>query len=243
MLVGMETQRTAVITGASRGLGAGIAEELARQGWRLGVCSRGETALAGGERLLAERVDVTDEPALRAFARRVAQRFGGVDLWINNAGVTGPLGPLRDAEHEEIAQTIAVNLAGVVHGTRAFLEVGGGKGVLVNMSSGAGRTAYPGMAMYCATKAAVDRLSETVQLEQPGMRVLSVSPGLIETDMQVKIRARPESAFPMVGWFREVKRREAFSSPAWVARQILAAVDAPPGAGVVVDLPMEHALP
>ena len=80
------------------------------------------------------------------------------------------------------------------------------------------------------------RLERMFQIGPQALRIF-------ETDMQVKIRARPESAFPMVGWFREVKRREAFSSPAWVARQILAAAEAPPGGGVVVDLPLEHALP
>jgi benzil reductase ((S)-benzoin forming) len=180
----------------------------------------------------------------------VLARFGRIDLWINNAGVTGPLGPLRAAPEDEIARAVAVNLGGVVNGTRAFSDVvrrQRAPGVLVNVSSGAARAAVPGMAMYCATKAAVDRLSECVQEEEEGagLRVYSVAPGLIETDMQLKIRAKSEAEVPSVGWFHEVKRRGAFSSPEFVARQILAiAFDParrPPS--VCLELPLEHPLP
>jgi benzil reductase ((S)-benzoin forming) len=247
MLDGMETRdRTCVVTGASRGLGAGIARELARLGMRLGLCSRGAPELPPSERVVAERVDVTDEAALRAFAGRVVARFGRIDLWINNAGVTGPLGPLRKAAGDDIALTIAVNVGGVVNGTRAYLDVLRGEpGVLVNMSSGVARSAVAGLAMYSATKAAVERLSEAVQLEEPGLRVYSISPGLIETDMQEKIRAMGEADVPMSGWFREVKRREAFSTPEFVARQIAAIAFDPARrpAQVAFQLELEHELP
>ena len=89
--------RTIVITGASRGLGAGMARWFQSQGHRLGLCSRGPASLQASETVLTAPVDVRDPTALNLFTKTVEDRFGGIDLWINNAGVLGPIGPLRDA--------------------------------------------------------------------------------------------------------------------------------------------------
>src|SRR5262245_10298190 len=135
--------RTAVITGASRGIGEGLAREFHRHGLRLALCARGEIA-APAE--LAERGDVTDEAAVRAFAARAAERLGRIDLWINNAGVVGPIAPLRSTDIREIAAAFEVNVIGVLHGTKAYVEQvrrQGGGGVLLQMSSGASRRGFP----------------------------------------------------------------------------------------------------
>ena len=88
--------KTAVITGASRGLGAGLAQDFVSRGMRLALCSRRAPVLATSDEVLAERVDVRDEKAVDEFALAASERFGAIDLWINNAGVLDPIKPLRD---------------------------------------------------------------------------------------------------------------------------------------------------
>ena len=108
-----------------------------------------------------------------------------------------------------------------------------GPGVLVNISSGAATTPYEGWGAYCASKAAVDQLTRVVELEEArhGLRAYALSPGLVDTDMQVAIRASDERDFPQVERFRRVAAEHRFNSPAWVADHILAIAfgDADPG--------------
>ena len=239
--------RTAVITGANRGIGEGMAREFHRLGLRLALCARGEIA-APAE--LAERVDVTDEDAMLSFAARAAERLGRIDLWINNAGVVGPIAPLRKSSSAEIAATFEINVMGVIHGTRAYVEQvrkQGGGGVLIQMSSGASRRGFPGMLAYCASKSAVDRLTESVQAEEAdaGLRAHSVAPGMIDTAMHARLRQASAEDLPQVDYFRAVKERGAFSSPEFVSRKLLEVAFDPSRRPreVVVDLPLEHPLP
>jgi len=231
--------RVAVITGASRGLGAGLAAHFAQAGLHLGLCARHRPDLVAKTRPRAHDgrveaaeppvvapVDVVDFDALASFADAVVERFGRIDLWINNAGVLGPIGPLSEAEPAEVARHVAVNVTGVLHGTMIFaghVRRRAGGGVLVNISSGAGARPYSGWAAYCGSKAAVDRLTEAVALEEGGngLRAYAVSPGLIDTDMQAAIRATDASRFPEVERFKQVKEAGAFNSPPWVAEHLL----------------------
>jgi benzil reductase ((S)-benzoin forming) len=129
----------------------------------------------------------------------------------------------------------------VVHGTQAFLRHRAPDGVLVNISSGAAQRGRAGWAAYCGGKAAVDRITEAVQLEEAasGLRAYAVAPGVVDTDMQELIRAMPPERFPDVDQFVERKRRGAFNSPAFVADRILDLVATRPD-DVVLRLPAEH---
>jgi benzil reductase ((S)-benzoin forming) len=237
------TGRVAVVTGASRGLGAGLAVHFAASGMHLGLCARHKPQLVARTRPTAQdghvvkselpvlsAVDVTDRDALARFADTVVARFGRIDLWVNNAGLLGPIGPLAEvdaADAKAVAHTVAVNVTGVLHGTAVFADhvrSHPGNGVLVNMSSGAAVKPYEGWAVYCATKAAVDQLTRVVALEERthGLAAYSVSPGLVDTDMQASVRAVDEAAFPDVERFRRAAREQRFNSPAWVADHILA---------------------
>ncbi|MGH2685962.1 MAG: SDR family NAD(P)-dependent oxidoreductase [Actinomycetota bacterium] len=214
----------AVVTGASRGLGAGLAERFLKRDVRVAGCARTEPALPGA---LTAAVDVTDAAAVTAFTERVAAELGPIDLWVNNAGVLEPVGPLRDLDPDDVEAHLRVNIMGVVHGTQAYarhVRSRDGGGVLVNISSGAALRGRAGWAAYCAGKAAVDRITEAVQLEEEdaGLRAHAVAPGVVDTDMQVQIRATDPSRFPDVGRFHELKRQEAFNTPAYVADQLLA---------------------
>jgi benzil reductase ((S)-benzoin forming) len=219
--------RLAVITGASRGLGAGMAQAFASAGVRLALCARTEPQLPEGAEGLAGTVDVTDAGAVHTFTDRVGRELGPVDLWINNAGVLDPIAPLRAVSPDDFRQNLEVNVMGVVHGTQAYiahLEATATGGMLVNITSGAGRKGYAGWAAYSAAKSAVDRLTEAVAAEETGrgLRAHAVAPGVVDTDMQARIRGCTEDEFPDVERFRDLKRTGAFNSPGHVARYVLA---------------------
>lgn len=219
--------RTAVVTGASRGLGAGLARTFHAAGLRVALCSRTAPVLPEGERVLARRLDVVDGEAVERFAAAAAARFGRVDLWVNNAGVLEPIGMLRELASGDFSRHLAVNVLGVFHGSRAFvrhLHERGGDGVLVNISSGAGRRPYAGWSAYCAAKAAVDRLTECIADEERshGLRAYSVAPGVIDTEMQAALCRCDEERFPAVERFRELKRNNRYNSPRFVAERLLA---------------------
>ena len=218
--------RVAVITGASRGLGAGMAHFFLSQGMRIAVCARTQPPFDDDDRTLARALDVTDHAAVASFCAETVDRFGRIDLWINNAGLLAPIGPLRDNDPAEFARHIAVNVVGTFHGCQSFLHhlhERGGEGILINISSGAARNAYAGWSAYCSGKAAVDRMSESIALEETdhGLRVHAVAPGVIDTDMQSMIRQCDPSQFPQVQKFVDLKEQDNFSTPDFVAEGIL----------------------
>ncbi len=215
------SDKVVVITGASRGLGRGMAEEMARLDCRLGLCSRSACALDGA---VSASVDVRDASAVDKFATAVVERHGRIDLWVNNAGVLDPISFVRDLEPTALMQHLEINVAGVLNGTRAFLRHLHDReaaGVLINISSGAALKGYAAWGAYCAGKAAIDRLTECVALEEPKLRAYSVAPGVVDTDMQKTVRGLTEAQFPMVEKFLQLKRDEAFNTPAFVAQHLL----------------------
>ncbi len=240
--------KIAVITGASRGLGAGLAERFLERGLKVAACARHRPALQGDTaRLLTEAADVTDAIAMEQLCAAAVERFGRVDLWINNAGLLAPIGPLQDNDPKDFALHMQVNVVGVFNGSRAFirhLHERGGDGVLLNISSGAARNAYAGWSAYCAGKAAVDRMSEAIALEEAahGLRVHAVAPGIIDTDMQSMIRDCTPEQFPRVQKFLDLKTKNTFSSPAFVADRLLELAFDPTAADtpVLTTLPLEH---
>ena len=221
------TGKVAVVTGASRGIGADLARRFAGRGLRLGLCARGAPVLDEGEQVVARQVDVTDEAAFGAFAAEVAGRFGAIDLWVNNAGVLAPIAPLRDVDAEAFRAHVDVNLTGVFIGTRLFVQhvrSRAGGGVLVNVSSGAAQNPYEGWGPYCAGKAGVEMLTQVVAMEErgSGLRAHAVAPGVVDTDMQTLIRESTAANFPRVERFRQRKREGAFNSGRYVADELLA---------------------
>jgi len=233
--------RVAVITGASRGLGAGLAAHFASAGMQLGLCARQCPELdqprsasrardrqhTAWEPPYAAAVDVTNRDQLERFAATVVEQFGRIDLLVNNAGLLGPIAPLADIDPAEVARTIEVDVTGVLHGSAVFaahVRSRTGPGVLVNISSGAATKPYVGWSLYCASKAAVEQLTRVVALEEAahGLAAYAVSPGMVDTDMQAAVRAADESFFPEVERFRRVAAEQRFNSRAWVGSHILA---------------------
>ncbi|QXC62074.1 SDR family NAD(P)-dependent oxidoreductase [Aquihabitans sp. G128] len=240
--------RVAVVTGASRGLGAGLAARFAEHGMDLALCARTEPTLPAGATGLTAAVDVTDAAAVDAFADRVVDEVGPVALWVNNAGVLQPIGPHRDHDPSEVDRALLVNVGGVANGTRAFTRVaradataGSGRPVLVNVTSGAATSVYEGWSIYGACKAAVDHLTRTVAAEEPALACWAVAPGIVETGMQALIRSQDAASFPAVERFRQIHADGSANAPAWVADHLaglVAGTWAPDD--VVARIPNEH---
>lgn len=174
--------RTVIVTGAAGGFGRLLAEKASALGANVGACDIDADALAdlAGERVEIGTVDVGDLAAMRAFADRVVARFGAIDVMINNAGVM----PLAFyADHEAAAgawdRCIDINIKGVLHGIIAVHDqmISQGRGQVVNISSVYGNAPVGGAAVYGATKAAVNVLSESLRQESLGkIKVTTVRP-------------------------------------------------------------------
>lgn len=221
------TGRVAFVSGASRGIGAGLAKRFSERGLRLVLCSRSAPTLVSSESVLARSVDVRDEAKLESLVIEAEDRFGAIDLWVNNAGVLDPIEKIRDVSARAFREHLDINLTGVFIGSGCYarhLRRRGRGGVLINVSSGAAWKAYSGWGAYCAGKAGVERLTEVIALEEAeaGMRAYSVAPGVVDTAMQERIRATPAARFPEVERFHERKRTNDFNSARYVADEFLA---------------------
>jgi NAD(P)-dependent dehydrogenase (short-subunit alcohol dehydrogenase family) len=217
--------KTVVITGASRGIGKGLADYFAAQGAKLGLCAR-SLSDSSSESIVTASVDVTDGAAVNKFGEQVVEALGSIDLWINNAGLLEPIAPLRDVDVDQFRRHIDVNVTGVLNGSRFYINhvrKCGHAGVLINISSNAGHNGYAGWSAYCAGKAAVNLLSECIKLEEKDidLRVHAVAPGIVDTDMQALIRECSPELFPSVDKFLELKRTDSFSSTDFVAKKLL----------------------
>jgi len=227
-----------LITGASRGLGRAMAEQLLQAGHAvLGISRRqdpqlAELAKAAGAELTQWEQDLSDPVA--ASARVSAwlqaidpQRFDSVTL-INNAGTVGNPAPLAGAVGAELSQALRIGLEAPMLLTAAVLgTTRGWRGVrkVLNISSGLGRNAMGSQAPYCAAKAGMDHFSRAVALEEAGApngaRIVSLAPGIIDTDMQVQLRGTSAENFPDRTRFVSMKEEGRLDSPATAAAKVL----------------------
>jgi len=200
------TDKVCVITGASRGIGLGVARIFRERGIKVAGCARSEPE---DQLDLFRSVDVTDLEAVERFRDETIETLGPIDLWVNNAGVLAPIGMTRDADPQAWRTLIDVNVVGVYHGARAYLRhlrATGQAGCLINIGSGASTSAYAGWGPYCASKAAVDQLTRVLAQEESDTetRVFCLAPGVVETGMQEYIRGQDAADFPMVDRFRQM---------------------------------------
>ena len=199
--MGRLSGKSVVLTGASRGIGAAAAEALAAEGAALMLLARsaeGITALAtrlrrDGAQVEAMTCDVAELGQVVAAVARAQEAFGRIDGLINNAGVIEPIGPLASADPRAWTLRGGRELQGGLprHARGAAGDAGAGLGVIVNLGSGAAHNPLEGWSHYCAAKAATHMLTRCAHLENRGrgVRVYSLSPGTVATDMQRAIRA------------------------------------------------------
>ena len=190
--------KTVFITGASSGIGAAAAREFVAAGANVVLAARTvekiETlAMELGQSALAIPLDVSDFSAYQTAMSQCVERFGGLDVLINNAGVIDPISHLATSNPDEWGKAIKVNLNGVYYGMRLAMPLMGaaGGGSILTISSGAAHNALEGWSHYCASKAAVHMLTQCAHKEGAGdgIRAIGLSPGTVATQMQVTIKA------------------------------------------------------
>jgi NADP-dependent 3-hydroxy acid dehydrogenase YdfG len=190
--------KTAVITGASGGIGAAVARLLHDRGVKLGLASRRGSDL-GLQDVVAHAVDVRDLEALERLCTETADRFGGIDIVVANAGV-GAYGPFLDLSREHLDEMLDVNLKGTVYAIRAALpHMLGREGDVITLASEAGRRGLPNEAVYCASKFGQVGLTRALdhELREHGIRCTNVCPGGVATDFALEAgRGRTTDVLP-----------------------------------------------
>jgi NAD(P)-dependent dehydrogenase (short-subunit alcohol dehydrogenase family) len=193
--------RVAIVTGASRGIGAAAAFVLAKAGAAVMIVARdgkrvsqlAEEIVATGGRAAALACDVADYESVRKMVAETEQQLGSIDILVNNAGVIEPISALVQSDPAAWGRSIEVNLVGAYHTAHATLPrmLEAGRGTVINISSGAAHRALEGWSAYCSAKAGLAMLTSAIALEcaDAGVRVFGLAPGVIDTDMQAAIRA------------------------------------------------------
>jgi NAD(P)-dependent dehydrogenase (short-subunit alcohol dehydrogenase family) len=244
-----------ILTGASRGMGLGLAEQLLRADATLLCISRNASdslaarAAACGAQFLQWTADLNDAAPL---AQRLRAWLAALDTHtlasatlINNAGVISELTPLREGQAENLARALRVGLEAPMLLTSAFLAATQTwtqvPRKVLNISSGLGRRAMASSSAYCAAKAGMDHFTRCVALEEAllahGAKVCSLAPGVIDTDMQVQLRSANTAQFPDQNAFAALHEKGQLSSPHDAAQRLLAYLNRPDfGAEPVADV-------
>jgi NAD(P)-dependent dehydrogenase (short-subunit alcohol dehydrogenase family) len=244
----MQTLDHFILTGASRGLGRAMAQQLRARGVRLLTLSRQPDAALNGPDTEQWAVDLSQpaETAVRlatwvsALPRREIRSLS----LINNAAGLAPLAPLGEVDADELSRALRVGLEAPMLLTAAFLGSSADLGVprrVLNISSGLGRFAMAGSAVYCAAKAGLDHLSRAVALEEAarphGAKIVSLAPGVIDTDMQLQLRSADPQAFGERARFASLKAEGRLDSAEAAAAKVLAWLDRPDfGANPIGDV-------
>jgi NAD(P)-dependent dehydrogenase (short-subunit alcohol dehydrogenase family) len=187
----MNTTKLVVITGVTRGLGLAMAEKFIALKHTVVGCGRSQQIIEKLQRSYLKPhdfdvVDVADDDQVCRWSERLLQRHGAPDLLLNNAAIINKNGVLWKVPREEFDQVIDVNIKGVTNVIRHFLPamIEKGGGVIVNFSSGWGRSVDAEVAPYCATKWAIEGLTRALAQElPPGLAAVPLNPGIIDTEM------------------------------------------------------------
>jgi NADP-dependent 3-hydroxy acid dehydrogenase YdfG len=186
----MSLDKVVAVTGASSGIGEAIARELADAGCKVMLAARREEQLKSlvqelGDNAAYHLTDVTDAKQVQEMAQETIERFGRIDVLVNNAGVM-PVSPLIDLKLDDWNKAIDINIRGVLHGIAAVLPhmSDRGSGQIINIGSVASIHAIPNFAVYCGTKFAVKAISESLRKETLGkVRVTTIYPGAVESEL------------------------------------------------------------
>ncbi|HEY8427047.1 MAG TPA: SDR family NAD(P)-dependent oxidoreductase [Sandaracinaceae bacterium] len=222
--------RVALVTGASSGIGRATAARLAREGMRIAICARRVDRLEGlaaelraaGADVLVQPTDLRDERSIDALFSAVRERFGGVDVLVNNAGL-GRAAPLTSGATEHWREMLEVNVLALCICTREAIRdmrARGDDGHVIHVSSMAAHRVPPGSGVYSATKFAVRSLTEGLRQElrelRSGIRVTAISPGFVETEFAERFHGSAEAARETYSRYRVLRDEDVAETIAWV---------------------------
>jgi len=216
--------KTAVVTGASRGIGEAAVHRLAAAHANVVLLARStddiqRIAADIGENALAIGCDVASWPDVESAFARSQEHFGGVDIVVNNAGLIDPVARIEDADPNAWSQVVDVNLKGPFYAVRAAIPMlPKPGGIIINISSGAATNALEGWSHYCTTKAGLLSLTQCVHKEhaQQGVRCVGLSPGTVATDMQKVIKSSQINPVSQMDWAQHISPAKVGDAIAWL---------------------------
>ncbi|MEP2642476.1 SDR family oxidoreductase [Roseobacter sp.] len=203
------TGKTVLITGASRGIGAETARVFAKAGANVALVARGQRAIADlageiGKQAIAIPCNIANSREVSAAVETTVEAFGGLDVLINNAGVIEPISHLSTSDVGAWGDVIDINLKGVYYGMRAAVPVmkATGGGSILTISSGAAHGPIEAWSHYCASKAAVNMLTQCLDKEEAahGIRAMGLSPGTVATQIQREIKSSGINPVSKLDW-------------------------------------------
>lgn len=194
--------RTVLVTGASSGIGEACVRAFLDDGARVIAAARRADRLPRDDRVLPVRLDVRDRAEVDAAVSGLPEDWREIDVLVNNAGLAAGRGPLHESDPADWDRMLDTNVRGLLNVTAAVLPamVERGRGHIVNIGSNAGREVYPGGAVYCATKAAVERITRGMRMDVlgSGVKISQVDPGMVETEfslVRLEDRAAAEAVY------------------------------------------------
>ena len=209
--------KTALITGATSGIGKATASALAREGINLILCRRREERLAELKKELSKRVavytlcfDVREKEAVFEKINSLPEKFQKIDILINNAGNAHGLNPIQDGNIDDWDAMLDINVKGLLYVSKAIFPkmISQGTGHIINIGSTAGKEVYPNGNVYCASKYAVDALNQAMRLDlnKHGIRVGAVNPGLTQTEFsEIRFKGDSEKAKSVYEGFQALR--------------------------------------
>jgi 3-hydroxy acid dehydrogenase / malonic semialdehyde reductase len=227
----MLVDATVLITGASSGIGRACAVAFAQAGARLVLCARRHdrleslrTALEAthGTQTLTIELDVRDRTAVERALATLPAPFADVDVLVNNAGLAAGLAPLQEGDPDDWELMVDTNVKGLLWITRTVVPrmAARGRGHVINIGSIAGRETYPGGAVYCASKAAVDRITAGLRMDLlgTGVKVSTVDPGMVDTEFSlVRFHGDAERAHDVYAGMVPLTAEDIAETVVWVA--------------------------